>query len=301
MNIIEAQNINFQYSTNHIILENVNLNVPKGSIYGFLGQNGAGKTTTLRLILGLLKNQSGSIKIFEKSFEKNRIEILQKVGLLIENPSIYGHLTAFENLLVWQKVYQCPKSNIQETLDLVGLENTGNKKTSHFSLGMKQRLAIASALLHQPEILILDEPTNGLDPNGIVEMRELLKKLNQEKAITILISSHLLSEIEKLATHVGIIHKGKILFEDTLESLLIRQQLNTNIFFETNQNTYALKLISQHISEAKIIENKLIIPQISDSKIAEINQKLVENGIEIYQISKEKNDLERIFMNLTTD
>lgn len=170
--------------------------VPKGSIYGFLGPNGAGKTTTLRLILGLLKRQTGSINVFNVPFDENRIEILNQTGSLIESPSLYSHLTAYENLNVLRKIYQCPESRINDVLELVGLSNTGKKKSGLFSLGMKQRLGIAIALLNNPALLILDEPTNGLDPNGILEIRELLKRINAESGITIVISSHLLSEIE---------------------------------------------------------------------------------------------------------
>ena len=189
---IEAINVSHHFSKGEKVLNNINFSVKTGSIYGFLGPNGAGKTTTLRLILGLLKKQEGEINVFGKAFEQNRTAILRGIGSLIESPSLYGQLTAAENLSVWQKVYQCSKNRIQEVLNLVGLRDTGAKKASQFSLGMKQRLAIAIALLHNPSLLILDEPTNGLDPNGIIEMRELLKKLNKEQEITILISSHLL-------------------------------------------------------------------------------------------------------------
>ena len=179
MYCIETINLSHKFSADEKVLNNVNLQVEEGTIYGFLGPNGAGKTTTLKLILGLLKKQQGEILVFGKPFQQNRIEILKNIGSMIESPSIYGHLTAIENLRILQKVYQCPKQRITEVLDLVDLANTGNKKTSNFSLGMKQRLAIAIALLHSPKLLILDEPTNGLDPNGILEIRELLQNLAQ--------------------------------------------------------------------------------------------------------------------------
>ena len=179
MNCIETKDLSYRFSTDQLILDKINLQVPNGSIYGFLGPNGAGKTTTLRLILGLLKKQEGNIHLFGKTFEKHRISILKNIGSMIESPSIYGHLTATENLLLLQKVYQCPVGRISEVLKTVGLEHVGQKKAGQFSLGMKQRLSIAIALLHNPSLLILDEPTNGLDPNGIIEIRELLKKLNE--------------------------------------------------------------------------------------------------------------------------
>jgi ABC-type multidrug transport system ATPase subunit len=179
MNCIETKDLSYKFSENETVLDKINLCVPEGSIYGFLGPNGAGKTTTLRLVLGLLKKQIGFISIFNKAFDEHRIEILQNTGSLIESPSIYAHLTAAENLNLLQKVYQCPKERINEVLEIVGLLHTGKKKAGKFSLGMKQRLSIAIALLHNPSLLILDEPTNGLDPNGILEVRELLKKNKQ--------------------------------------------------------------------------------------------------------------------------
>src|ERR1700761_1109466 len=185
------------------VLQALDLRVPEGCIYGFLGPNGAGKTTTLRLALGLLKKQTGQIMIFGQPFETNRIGHLRRIGSLIETPSLYASLTAVENLRVLQRVYRCPAMRIDEVLQLTGLADTGRKKAGKFSLGMKQRLAIAMALLPDPALLILDEPTNGLDPEGIAAMRTLFKLLNQQRGVTILISSHLLSEMEKLITHAG--------------------------------------------------------------------------------------------------
>src|SRR5436190_4174003 len=224
MQILETRDLVHAFTDDTVVLDGINLSVAEGTIYGFLGPNGAGKTTTLRLVLGLLKTQRGSISLFGKDLIHHRVETLRKIGSLIESPSIYSHLTATENLRVLQRVYRCPASRIQEVLALVGLENTGKKKAGQFSLGMKQRLSIAIALLNSPQFLILDEPTNGLDPNGIIEIRELLRRLNREYGITILISSHLLSEIDRLVSHVGIIHKGRILFQGKLEELKERQE-----------------------------------------------------------------------------
>src|ERR687890_745421 len=203
---VETVNLTHKFSEAETALNLVNLRVIEGGIYGFLGPNGAGKTTTLKLILGLLRKQHGEIYVFGKPFKENRVEALRRVGSMIESPSIYGHLTAAENLQILQKVYGCPKGRIAEVLELVGLARTGRKRASQFSLGMKQRLGLALALLHSPSLLILDEPTNGLDPNGILEIRGLLQSLNRDHGITILISSHLLAETEKLVTHVGIIN-----------------------------------------------------------------------------------------------
>jgi lantibiotic transport system ATP-binding protein len=299
MSCIEVNQLSHHYSRAEQVLKEVSLKVPEGSIYGFLGPNGAGKTTTLRLILGLLRQQSGEINILGQPFARHREDLLRKIGSLIENPSVYAQLTAAENLRVWQKIYQCPSSRIQEVLDLVGLGHTGKKKAGQFSLGMKQRLGLAAALLHQPSILVLDEPTNGLDPGGIVEMRELLKTLNRELGISILVSSHLLSEVEKLATHVGIIHLGQMLFEGTLDDLKKRQQQSSSIQFETGDSAKALQIIQSQQAAAKLENGHVSVPSHDKALIAELNRQLVQAGIPVYKIQPAENDLETIFMNLT--
>jgi ABC-2 type transport system ATP-binding protein len=301
MHCIETINLIHKFSENETALNCVNLQVIEGTIYGFLGPNGAGKTTTLKLILGLLKKQHGEILVFGKPFEKNRVETLRNIGSMIESPSIYGQLTAFENLKILQKVYQCPKQRIQEVLELVGLAKTGRKKANHFSLGMKQRLSIAIALLHRPSLLILDEPTNGLDPNGILEIRELLQNLNQQHGITILISSHLLSEIEKLVTHIGIINQGHLLFQGTLAELISKQQQNSFMIFETNDDLKSSQIINGFGLISRIEAGKIATPILEKETVAAINQKLVQNNIEVYQISKIESDLEKIFFDVISE
>lgn len=297
MNCIETKDLSFQYSRNETIVNNINLIVPQGAIYGFLGPNGAGKTTTIKLLLGLLKQNKGSIKIFGKSFENNRIQILQKIGSLIEAPSFYAHLTAFENLRILQKVYQCPKSRINAVLETVGLSGVAKKKTKAFSFGMKQRLGVAIALLHNPELLILDEPTNGLDPEGIIEIRKLLIKLREEYKLSILVSSHLLSEIEKLASHVGIIHQGTLLFQGTLGELQLEQSKSLLVHFETNRIEKTIEILTQH-RFTPIIRNGIIEIQCTDKTlIPKLNQQLVDQKVDVFQISVVKNDLESIFIN----
>jgi lantibiotic transport system ATP-binding protein len=286
MYTVATNQLTHHFSASEKVLNDVHLQVPQGSIYGFLGPNGAGKTTTLKLVLGLLKKQQGSIEIFGKSFEKNRNSILKDIGSLIESPSLYGHLTATENLLVWQKVYQCPKSRIAEVLKIVDLQNTGKKRAGKFSLGMKQRLSIAIALLHDPQLLILDEPTNGLDPNGIIEMRELLIQLNKEQGKTIIISSHLLSEIEKMVNYLGIINKGSILFQGTLQELQSSNNTATNAILDTMQ------------LKGKIDSSGITMPPLDQATIAQLVKRLVENNIDVYQVATIKNDLETIFIDL---
>ncbi len=298
MYCVETNQLSYSFAVNDPVLKNINLMVPTGSIYGFLGPNGAGKTTTLRLLLGLLKKQEGDILIFNKHLHKNRTAILRSIGSLIESPSLYGHLTALENLQLQQKLYQCPKERINEVLHTVGLTHTGKKKSNQFSLGMKQRLSIAIALLHQPALLILDEPTNGLDPNGIIEVRDLLKKINAEQGISIIISSHLLSEIEKLVTHVGIISKGNMMFQGTLKDLVDKQNLHSRLIIETN-NTEAAAFIMRKLGlDGTTNEGRIMLPIPAKDTIANLNRELVNRGIEVYEMSVVKKDLETIFMEL---
>lgn len=298
MNCVETNNLLYSFVAGKPIINNLNIKVPEGSIYGFLGPNGAGKTTTLRLILGLLKNQKGDIKLFGKHLKENRLEILKNLGSLIESPSLYGHLTAKENLRVLQYIYGCPKSQIAHVLRIVGLENTGSKSVKHFSLGMKQRLGIAMAMLNNPSLLILDEPTNGLDPNGILEIRELLKKINYEKGTSIIISSHLLSEIEKLVTHVGIINRGELLFQGTLERLTEKWQRPSTIIIDVNNVENAKRIIDKTRSNYTSDGNRIKMPFESKEKSGELIRALVMNDIDVYEASVDKSDLESIFFEL---
>lgn len=294
MNILETSDVHHRFGV-HDVLRGISLHVPTGSIYGFLGPNGAGKTTTLRLILGLLKLQRGEISIFGKRFREHRIEILQRTGSMIESPSLYDHLTARENLRVWQIVHQCPRSRIDEVLEQVGLAHTGSKRAKQFSLGMRQRLAIAGALLHQPSLLILDEPTNGLDPNGIIEMRNLLIDLNRRDGVTIVVSSHLLAEIEKLATHVGILGGGRLLFEGSIDELRRHRAEVQSVRITTSDNRAALQLID---APAEIIDGEIVLPPLTPEQIASINRRL--QSLDVYEIRVVRNDLETIFLEMVS-
>lgn len=201
-------------------VSDVNMSVKETRIYGFLGPNGAGKSTTLKMLLGLVTPTRGTIDIFGKRVKaKNRIEILRDIGSLIESPSYYGHLTAKENLKIISTLLDVPESNVDKVLEIVRLDKQHNKRTSKFSLGMKQRLGLASALLSFPKLLILDEPTNGLDPAGIQEMRELIKSLPKQYGMTVIVSSHLLSEIDQLAQDIGIIANGRLMYQGELNKL----------------------------------------------------------------------------------
>lgn len=295
--IIQTENLSYVFSKGVKTLDNINLHVPQGSVYGFLGPNGAGKTTTLRLILGLLKVQNGSIKIFGEDFAPNRISILRRIGSLIEQPSLYGHLTAKENLEVYRKIYGAAPARIGEVLQLVDLHNTGSKKAKQFSLGMKQRLSIAIALLHNPPLLILDEPTNGLDPNGIIEIRELVKKLNRESGVTVLVSSHILAEVEKMASHVGIIHKGALLFQGSLQDLQSAKNKTGGLQIKTSNNTGAAQILQTYQPQQQ--NGSLILPYQGDEAVAQINKLLVQNGVDVYLLQPQSADLEQSFLQIT--
>lgn len=298
--IISTENLNFSYSKSDKDITDLNLLIPKGSIYGFLGPNGSGKTTTIRLLLGLLKKKSGNIAVLNKSFSTNRILNLSKVGALIEAPSLYNHLSANDNLKIALRYRKGIKSErINEVLEVVKLSHVKNKKVKAFSLGMKQRLGLAIALLSNPEILILDEPTNGLDPQGILEMRELIKTLNKDFGTTILISSHLLDEIEKTCTHVGIIQNGKILFQNTVDSLLNSKEASLKVNIETNDSELFVEAIKPIYLNKEIINNTEAVLTLSNKEdIPKLVDKAMKNKVKVYQL-KIMNNLEDVFLKLT--
>jgi ABC-type multidrug transport system ATPase subunit len=295
--VIRTERLFYDYARGVNTLANINIKVNRGDIYGFLGPNGSGKTTTLSLLLGLLKNQQGSIEVLGKDLLNHRQEILSKVGSLIESPSLYNHLTATENLEVYREVYRATKSRLKEVLDIVGLNDAGNKKVKQFSLGMKQRLAIALTLLPSPELLILDEPTNGLDPAGILELRSLIKKLNKEEGITFLISSHILSEVEKMVNQIGIIYNGRMKFQGTLFELYEAQQKKSRLQINTSDNLLALSLLQDRHPE--LLEDELQVSYNDLTDVAAINKRLHDHQLDIYMLNPIKQNLESLFIDLT--
>ena len=299
--IVQTEKLSFSYSKDKKEVDNLQLKVPQGSIYGFLGPNGAGKSTTIRLLLGLLKKQSGSVFLFGKEVSSStRIESLSKIGALIETPSLYDHLTAFENLKI-SLHYRQEKSleRIDEILEIVKLSHVKNKKVKTFSLGMKQRLGIGISLLSNPELIILDEPTNGLDPKGIIEMRSLIKRLNSEYGTTIFISSHLLSEIEKTCTHVGVIRAGEMLYQGTVSAMKNFMSDSITVAIEVVQTKLAISLLKQTYSHVIIDDDDCIQVELSHkNEISIILDLLRANDVLVYQISI-KNNLEDIFLSLT--
>ncbi|MDB5285067.1 MAG: transporter ATP-binding protein [Mucilaginibacter sp.] len=295
--VIRTEGLSFSFDK-HQVVKSLSLQVPAGSIYGFLGPNGAGKTTTIKMLLNLLKTDQGSIHIFGQELQSNRINILSQIGSLIEQPAIYHHLTGKENLLNRAMLLQVNENRVDKMLKLVQLTNAAHKKAGQYSLGMKQRLGIALALLSDPKLLILDEPTNGLDPNGIIEIRELMIRLVQEQGKTVFISSHLLAEIEKMATHVGIINQGELLFQGSVKDLENISQPQVQI--EADNTVDAANLLKRHDFVVNNINHeRLYIPFTSKQQIGEINSLLVQNGITVFGINKQQKDLEKLFLDIT--
>ncbi|GKX28589.1 bacitracin ABC transporter ATP-binding protein [Vallitalea longa] len=280
-------------------VDKVNMTVYEGDIYGFLGPNGAGKSTTLKMLLGLSKPTNGDVKIFGKNFNKNRQSILSKTGSLIESPSYYGHLTGLENMRIMQRLRNVPQKNIDEVLHIIRLENQKDKQVKHYSLGMKQRLGIAMALINFPKLLILDEPTNGLDPNGIREIRELIKSLPHRYGITVLISTHLLSEVEQMATSVGIIDNGNLLFQGSMD--LLQKKSETCICIKSLNNTLARKILTanNYTFLPQVKDDFIAFRSINDNQIANINKLLVDSNIKVTRIEEHRKSLEDIFLELT--
>lgn len=296
--IIKTTNLTKIYG-NQKSVDNLNINVNQGEIYGFIGRNGAGKTTTIRMLLGLIKPTSGKIEIFGDDFFKNQKEILRRIGSIVEVPGFYENLTAKENLLINAKIIGVHKKNaIEDALEIVGLQHETKKLVGKYSLGMKQRLGIARALLHYPELLILDEPTNGLDPIGIKEMRKLIKSLAQERKITILISSHILAEVEQLVDHMGIIHEGKLLEEVALDTL--RKTNRQYLEFQVNNDNKAAILLEKqfHIFDYEVHDEGNIRIYSHFGQQGQINKTFVQNDIEVLKIMMSEDRLEDYFIKL---
>ena len=296
-NLIETRNLTKVYSKVRCV-NSLNMKVPPGAVYGFLGPNGAGKSTTLKMILGLARPTEGTITLFGTPMnEKNRIRLLADTGSLIESPSYYGHLSGEENLHIIQTLKGCSPKDIDEVLKIVRLSDAKKKLVNHYSLGMKQRLGLAAALLGFPKLLILDEPTNGLDPAGIQEMRELICTLPSEYGITVVVSSHLLSEIDQMADYVGIIRKGELVYQDTLPSL--HAHAKQRIALRTGHPATAISLLHQDGIEVEQEEDYLLFPLMDDAYIGRLCKRLVEQNVTLYRIEKREKSLEDIFLSLT--
>ena len=297
MNIVETRGLCKQYGQ-AMRVKQLNLSVPEGAVYGFLGPNGAGKSTTLKMVLGLARPTAGEITVFGKPVNpRNRIAILKQVGSLIESPSYYGHLTGEENLRIVQTLRGVPEKDIKEVLSIVRLDGQKGKQVAHYSLGMKQRLGLAAALLGFPKLLILDEPTNGLDPAGIQEMRELICSLPGQFGMTVLVSSHLLSEIDQMADHVGIIREGELVFQDTLAALHARSR--HHLALRTTDNGEAARLLGESKIPCTLEDGYLILPLLTDADAAKLSRFLAAHRVDLLRMEERQKSLEDIFLELT--
>ena len=295
--IVETKGLCKSYGNKQVV-RNVDLKVPKGCVYGFMGPNGAGKSTTLKMLLGLIKASSGKAEIAGKEMnQKNRLEILRETGSLIESPSYYGHLTGRENLEIVRTLKNAPEKEVDQVLKLVRMERQQNKKAREYSLGMKQRLGLAAALIGRPELLILDEPTNGLDPAGIQEIRELICELPKRMGITVLVSSHLLSEMDQMADYVGIINHGQLIFQDKLDAL--HEHSKSKLLLRVMNRTVTLKILENNGVEGRVTEEGILIPGFSDDRTAALVSALAEGGAGLYRIEERQKSLEDNFLSLT--
>jgi len=293
---IEITNLQFGYNKKENILHDLNLSVPTGSIYGFLGRNGTGKSTTIRSVLGLLKPQQGKISILGKGSVMQERSLFQEIGSLIESPSLYNHLSAKQNLKIACRLRGVSESRIGKVLEDVDLKDTKTKKSGKFSMGMKQRLGLAIALVHDPQLLILDEPTNGLDPQGIQEMRLVLKRL-QSQGKTIMLSSHLLTEIEKTASHIGMLNNGKLVFEGTMQDL---EELKAKESIVVLKLSDVAKVEALLADKAERIDNDHIkVRGEGRAFVPNLIRRLCKEGVDIYEVIDEKPDLEQLFMHIT--
>ncbi len=296
MNIVQTYSLNFHYKNKQVLRE-VNMQVRDGAIYGYLGKNGAGKTTTLKLLLGLLPNSNQTIHFRGKDIREQRIDMLNNVGNLIESPSLYEHFTAEEQFKYVDYYYKKGNKRIEELLSIAGLQKDRNVKIKHFSTGMKQRLSIGMAMFHDPDLLILDEPINGIDPEGVYEVRQLLLQLNSQNK-TIILSSHILSEIEKLCSHVGIIDQGKLLYQGELDDLL--SMSGKRVIIRTSSDIESKKILSSNgFKISNNGDNRVSFYVKDDKDFSLAIRLLVEGMIEIFNVDTLTESLENIYISLT--
>ena len=300
-NVLQIKNLQKEFKDTQVVNLS-SLSVQQGEIYGFLGPNGAGKTTTMKMILSLISRTAGEIEVFGQSIGTDK-QYLNQIGSMIEEPSYYPNLTGYENLLVFQKILGFDQKNIQETLKIVGLDQPKNKKklVKDYSLGMKQRLALAFALVKKPRLLILDEPTNGLDPAGIHEIRELIIKLAKEQGITVFISTHILSEVEHIADRVGIINHGQLVYEGEIRKIQSNKWLEVRGDFRGRREPISQVLFGYPCKILEIQEDKLKLTNLADQEISSLLRDLIVEKVPIYEVKQEQETLESIFLNLTKE
>lgn len=298
---IETSGLNYMFRRGRKVVNEVSLKVPDSSIFGFLGPNGAGKTTTIRLLTGMLENDKDNISIHGKSLKKNLPAIFEGMGTLIETPSLYLHLNGRDNLRVITRLRKMDENRVDEVLKIVGLYDDRKRKVKEYSLGMKQRLGVAMALLPDPMLLILDEPANGLDPAGIIEIREMLKRLNKEHGKTIFVSSHLLSEVEKTCTHVGIIHKGVIKFQGTLADLQRSAGHGKQLTIKVDDVSKWKELVTGKFPQVTSnLNNEYVLPVENSDDVVNVTRELVVSGVPVKGV-RTNEGLEEWFIKMTSN
>lgn len=295
---IIAEQLHFSYQREQALIQDLSLQVPQGAIYGFLGHNGAGKSTTIRLLLGLLRPASGRVRLLGHSPRRRDRAVFRRVGALIESPALYDHLSAAENLEIAATYRDVPADRIPAVLEIIGLRDTARKPVRAFSTGMRQRLGLGLALLHDPDLIILDEPTNGLDPQGIAEVRTIIQRINQELGKTIFVSSHLLSEIELIATQVGIIKAGRRLYEGPIEQLRQLREGGLQVAIRTDDLPRTRALIEGQFP-CRLNCEYLYVNLDEQQQIAALNQALVEARLAVYEIKQIQPPLEQLFLDIT--
>jgi ABC-2 type transport system ATP-binding protein len=295
--VIETRRLTRRFGA-QLAVDDLNLQAPEAGVYGFLGPNGAGKTTAIRMLLGLIRADAGEVHLFGVPLAANRQRLMRRVGALVESPSLYPHLTGRENLEVTRRMLGAPRALIERALDIIKLTEDANRRVREYSLGMRQRLGLALALLNKPELLILDEPTNGLDPAGIHEMRDLLRSLPSEFGVTVFLSSHLLSEVEQIASHIGIIHEGRLLFQGTLSEL--QDEHRAQLILGVNQPEQALHcLAGAGWSVQTRADGMLGVNATTAEDAVRINNLLVSQRVEVFHLAPAQASLEDIFLTLT--
>ncbi|HEV2122992.1 MAG TPA: ATP-binding cassette domain-containing protein [Chloroflexota bacterium] len=282
-----------------MVIDNLSLNVPAGSVFGFLGQNGAGKTTTIRLLLGLLRPTSGAVRLFGKDVASDRMQAVRGVGALVETPSLYDRLTGRENLQVTQHLLGAPSTELDRVLELVDMKSAESKLVGGYSLGMRQRLGVARALIGNPRLLVLDEPSNGLDPDGIRDMRHLIQELPKKSDVTVFVSSHLLAEVEQIATHVALIHRGRLRFQAELGDLIRRAGRKLDV--GVPRATLAAEKLREvgfnaRDTDPSTVEVFLPPDEPETSSAARINACLMRAGFAVFRLNPRQSRLEEIYL-----
>jgi ABC-2 type transport system ATP-binding protein len=295
--LIETRGLTRRFGSQRAV-DDLNLLVPATGIYGFLGPNGAGKTTAIRMLLGLISPNAGEVRLFGQSLNGNHRLLMRRVGALVEAPSLYPHLTGRENLEVTRRLIGSDRNLIELALATVKLTKDADRRVREYSLGMRQRLGLALALLNNPDLLILDEPTNGLDPAGIHEMRDLIRRLPDEFGVTVFLSSHLLGEVEQIATHIGIINEGSLVFQGPLLELQSKQQTQLSVGVkQVNEATEFLVNTGWNVQ--RCVDDLLNVSTKAPDDAVRINKLLVDRGLDVFHLAVSQRSLEDIFLSLT--